>query len=450
MSDPKQPEPRLQEADRSQLRLIPTDLERLVADDDPVRSVWAFVEGLDLSGFHALVKSVEGEPGRPAIDPKILMALWIQATLDGIGSAREVARLCEMHVRYQWICGGVTPGYHRLSDFRSLSESQFDALLTETVAVLMHKKLVTLDRVAQDGMRVRAAAGASSFRTGKRLRELRKIAREQVDLLKKEAEQDGSAETRRREAARRRAAEDRDRRVTEALAELPEIEKRKKSNNGKKKTEARSSTTDPAARVMKMADGGFRPALNVHFVTDTATKVIAAVEVNNQGTDHGMSTPLAEQLNDRHGKDPLEWLEDGGCVTLAGVDALAKRGISVIAPIRPLRGSRYKPNEVRPTDSGGVAEWRKRMETEYAKSAYKQRGATSALVRAVEVVGEAASRVSPDGRAKLPQVPWSAVAGMRNRLVHAYFEVDRDILWATVKEALPRLIVQLREIAGTE
>jgi transposase len=382
MDNLKPPQPRLQEADRSQLRLMPIDLERLVADDDQVRSIWAFVEGLDLSGFHALVKAVKGKPGRPAIDPKILMALWIQATLDGIGSAREIARLCEMHVRYQWICGGVTPEYHRLSDFRSLSESQFDGLLTDTVAVLMDKELVTLQRVAQDGMRVRASAGASSFRTGKRLRELRKIAREQVDLLKKEIEQDGSAETRRRDAARRRAAEDRDRRVKEALAQLPEIENRKKSNNGKKKTEARSSTTDPAARVMKMADGGFRPALNVHFVSDTATKVIAAVEVNNQGTDHGMSSPLAEQLNKRHGKDPAEWLEDGGCVTLGGIDALAKRGIAVIAPIRPPRGSRYQSTEVRPTDSVDVADWRKRMETEYAKEVYKQRGATAELVNA--------------------------------------------------------------------
>lgn len=382
MHNSKSPQPRLLEADRSQLRLVPTDLERLVAEDDQVRSVWAFVEGLDLSGFYALVKAVEGEAGRPAIDPKILMALWIQATLDGIGSAREIARLCEMHVRYQWICGGVTPGYHRLSDFRSQSEAQFDALLTDTVAVLMHKGLVTLERVAQDGMRVRASAGSGSFRGRKRLRELRKIAREQVAQLKKEVDQDGSTGTRRREAARHRVAEDRARRVKEALAQLPEIEERKRCNNGKKKTEARSSTTDPDARIMKMADGGYRPALNVHMVSDTVTKVIAAVEVNNHGTDQRMSAPLAEQVNDRHGKNPAEWLEDGGCVTLEGIDTLAKRGTAVIAPVRPPRGSKYQPTEVRPTDSAAVADWRERMATEYAKQVYKQRGSTAELVNA--------------------------------------------------------------------
>ena len=133
---------------------------------------------------------------------------------------------------------------------------------------------------------------------------------------------------------------------------------------------------------MKMADGGFRPALNVHLVSDTVTKVIAAVEVNGHGTDQRMSAPLAEQLNDRHGKDPAEWLQDGGCVTLGGIDALAKRGIAVIAPVRPPRGTQHQPTEVRPTDSPAVADWRRRMATEYAKQVYKQRGATAELVNA--------------------------------------------------------------------
>lgn len=378
----KRSRPRLAEADRSQVRVMVVDPDRIVPEQDAVRAVWRFVEGLDLSAFHQPIKAVEGTAGRPPIDPKILMALWIQGTLDGIGSAREIARLCEMHARYQWICGGVTPGYHRLSDFRSNSEKELDKLLTDTVAVLMHKRLVTLDRVAQDGMKVRASAGTGSFRSGKRLRELREIAQEQVRYLKEELEQDGSAGSRRREAARKRAAQDQARRVEEALAELPEIEKRKKSNNGKKKTEARSSTTDPDARVMKMADGGFRPALNVHLVSDTKSKVIAAVEVNNDGTDLRMAVPLAEQLYKRHGKNPSEWLEDGGCVTLDGINKLAGRGIRVIAPVREPRRGGVKATEVRPTDSEAVADWRRRMETEEAKTIYKQRGATAELVNA--------------------------------------------------------------------
>lgn len=373
---------RLAEADRSQVRVMVMDPDRLVPEDDSVRAVWRFVESLDLSAFYDQVKAFKGEPGRPPIDPRILMALWIQGTLDGIGSAREIARLCEMHARYQWICGGVTPGYHRLSDFRSNSEQEFDELLTDTVAVLMHKGLVDLERVAQDGMKVRASAGAGSFRSDERLDELHKMAQEQVRCLKQEAEGDPAAGNRRREAARRRSAEDQARRIQQAIAELPEIRERKKSNNGKKKSKARCSTTDPDARVMKMPDGGFRPALNVHLVSDTKTKVIAAVEVNNLGTDFGMAVPLAEQLHKRHGKNPKEWLKDGGCVTLDGIDKLAKRGIDVFAPIREPRSSGRKATEVRATDSAAVAAWRTRMDTDLAKGIYKQRGATAELVNA--------------------------------------------------------------------
>jgi len=358
------------------------DLDMLVADDDPVRSVWAFVEGLNLSGFYSQIKAVEGEPGRPAIDPRILLALWIQATLDGVGSAREIARLCELHVRFQWICGGVIPGYHRLSDFRHQSEEQFDALLTDTVTALMSKDLVKLERVAQDGMKVRASAGAGSFRGRKRLEELREIAKEQVETLKTEVDQDPATSSRRREAARRRAAEERESRIQQALEELPEIEKRKKSNNGKRKTTARSSTTDPDARVMKMADGGFRPALNVHLATDTETKVIVAVVVNNHGTDQKMTVPMAEQVTERFDTNPPEWLEDGGCVTLSGINTLAARGTAVFAPIRQPRGSRYQATDVRPNDSPAVADWRRRMASEYGKTVYKQRGATAELVNA--------------------------------------------------------------------
>jgi transposase len=374
--------PRLAQADRSQVRVMVVDPNRLVPENDSVRAVWRFVESLDLSAFYDQVKALKGEPGRPPIDPRILMALWIQGTLDGIGSAREIARLCEMHARYQWICGGVTPGYHRLSDFRSNSEQEFDELLTDTVAVLLHKGLVDLERVAQDGMKVRASAGTGSFRSGERLEELHTIAQEQVRFLKQEAERDPAAGSRRREAARLRAAEDQVQRVEQAIAELPEIRERKKSNNGKKKSKARCSTTDPEARVMKMADGGFRPALNVHLASDTKAKVIAAVEVNNHGTDLKMAVPLAEQLHRRHGKNPSQWLEDGGCVTLDGIDKLAKRGIEVFAPVREPRSRGKKATEVRATDSAAVAAWRTRMETERAKGIYKQRGATAELVNA--------------------------------------------------------------------
>lgn len=372
---------KIREADRKQLRMMPVDLEAAVPADDQVRAVWAFAERVDLSLYYAAIRSYEGEVGRAAIDPKILFALWVQATLDGVGSAREVERLCSTDLRYQWICGGVVPNYHTLSDFRSSSADQLSVVLTNTVTVLLSEGLVEMQRVAHDGMRVRASAGASSFRRGKRLKEMHAIAKEQVDRLRNEMNQDASASKNRREAAALRAAESRAKRIESALEQLPEVEKRKKSNNGKKKTEARTSTTDPDARVMKMPDGGYRPAYNVQLVTDTKSKVTVAVDVTNEGTDLRTIVPMADQFEQRHQMVPGQWLADGGCVSLDAIEAMDQRGCEVFAPPKQRRSGR-SATAVLKTDSPALATWRTRMASEEGKHIYKQRGATAELANA--------------------------------------------------------------------
>jgi hypothetical protein len=247
---------------------------------------------------------------------------------------------------------------------------------------LLSADLVTIRRVAQDGMKVRASAGASSFRTRKRLEELEKIAREQVETLSLEIENDPGAGNQRQQQARKRAAEDRAERITRAVAAMADAEKRKQSNNGKKKTEARTSVTDPEARVMKMADGGFRPAYNVHLVSETESKVIVAVEVNSEGTDSSMMVPLAEQVETRHEVRPEEWLADGGCSTIDNIKAMTERNITVYAPLRKRNNPDRKPSDTLPTDTKAVQQWRQRMDTDEAKTIYKQRGATAELANA--------------------------------------------------------------------
>lgn len=383
ISDDAGRKPRFQEPDRTQMRLVPTDLDRTIAEDHQVRSVWAFVEGLDLSPFYARIRAMEGEAGRTPIDPKILLALWIEATLDGIGSARELDRLSREHLAYRWICGGVSVNYHTLADFRVESNDILEQLLTDSVAVLLSQGLVELTRVSHDGMRVRASAGANSFHTRRTLRKkMQKIAQEQVAKLADELDHDASASSRRQQAARERTAASREKRVREALEQLPEIEKRKKSRNGKKKTEARVSTTDPDARVMKMADGGFRPAFNVHVAADTASQVIVAVEVTNEGTDSGTMVPLVDQVEQRYERTPHEWLADGGCISLDNVEAMHAKGCDVYGPIRAPRSTKRKRTDIRAGDSPAVAQWRNRMKRRAARTIYKQRAAISECVNA--------------------------------------------------------------------
>ena len=213
------------------------------------------------------------------------------------------------------------------------------------------------------------------------LNKLQKIAREQVETLAKEIEADPGAAAKREEGAKKKAADDRAKRIERALEEMAEAERRKRSNNGKKKKEARTSTTDPSARVMKMPDGGFRPAYNVHLVSDTVSKVIIAVDVDNVGTDTHAMVPLAEQIERRYKARPQEWLADGGCNSLKNVDEMDARNCKIFAPLRQRRSGR-NPEEIRPTDSEAVKQWRQRMTTDEAKQIYKERGATAELVNA--------------------------------------------------------------------
>jgi transposase len=381
MSEKQGTKARVVEVNRAQMRLVTMDLESLLPADHQARAVWTFVDRLDLGDFYERIRSREGKAGRPATDPQIFLALWIYATLDGVGSAREIERLCQYHLAYQWICGGVNVNHHSLSDFRGQATDLLNGLLTQSVTILMSEGLVELQRVAQDGMKVRAFAGASSFRTRAGLNKLQAIAREQVEILAKEIEDDPGAATKRADAARKTATEDRAERIDRALEEMTEAERRKRSNNGKKKKAARTSTTDPSARVMKMPDGGFRPAYNVHMVSETVSKVIIAVQVDNVGTDTHAMVPLAEQVEQRYAVRPEKWLADGGCNSLKNVDKMDERGTKIFAPLRQRRSGR-NPEEIRPTDSEAVQHWRRRMTTDEAKQIYKQRGATAELVNA--------------------------------------------------------------------
>lgn len=367
------------EANRLQMRMVVLDLERMLPQEHQARAVWAFVEQLDLSRFYDAIRSREGRAGRPAVDPRIYLALWIEATLEGVGSARKIADLCQYHLAYQWICGGVPINYHSLSDFRNLATDLLKGLLKQSVEKLIRAGLVEIKQVSQDGMKVRAGAGASSFRTRSKLEQL---VGQQVETLAREIEDESGASDKREQTERTDADRDRSERIKRALEEMDDAEARKKSNNGKKKTEARTSTTDPEARVMKMPDGGFRPAYNVHIATEVASLLVLAVEVNNEGTDLHAMVPLAEQIEADYQGRPEEWLADGGCTSVENIEKMSRRGCKVIAPVRERSKGDRKPSDPRPGDSEAILEWRARMDTEQAKKTYKRRGATSECVNA--------------------------------------------------------------------
>lgn len=370
---------------RDQLEWAVVDLESLLPQDHPARGIWSYLQMLDLSAFYKRIKAVENRPGRPTTDPQVLLALWLLATVEGVGSARRLARLCEEHDAYRWMRGGVPVNYHMLSDFRVAHQEALDDLLTQIIGTLMAADAVSLKRVAQDGMRVRASAGAASFRGEEGLKKCLKEARAQVKRLARERDRPDPGVTRRERAARERAAREREERVREALSYLPQAQAKKerqrhtksKSQRGKI-TKARVSTTDPQTKVMKMPDGGFRPAYNVELATDSANGIIVGVAVASSGTDAGQAAPMEEQLFRRTGRRPDSYLMDGGFATREDITALEQRGVKVYAPVRSPRNKpgpeRYSP---RYEDGPEVVRWRKRMATGEAKAIYRQRASVA-------------------------------------------------------------------------
>ncbi|MHC5044899.1 MAG: IS1182 family transposase [Planctomycetota bacterium] len=392
---------RVVRANREQVLLRPTDLESLLPPEHRARAVWEFVQGLDLSSFYAEIESVEGRAGRPAIDPAILLSLWLYATVEGVGSARALARLCEQHHAYQWLCGGVSVRYRTLSSFRVQHVEKLDELLTGSVATLVHAGLVQLKRVAQDGMRVRASAGAASFRKRSTLKRCLRDARAQVKALKQELEDDPAAMSRRESAARLQAAEDRRRRVQAALEATARLQAPKKSKKAKRHgggppsqgssgsgseepREPRASTTDPEARVMRFADGGYRPGVNMQLAATVGSQVIVGVDVSNSGSDYGHLEPMLQQLEDRYGGCPESMLVDGGFARLEDIERAAEpsRACKVYAPPMTPRKPRAARRPLR-GDSPALAAWRRRMASWKGKEVYRQRAATAECVNAL-------------------------------------------------------------------
>src|SRR6202030_921735 len=264
--------PRLREPVRDQVELRAVDIDSLIGQDHPARVIWTYVEGLKLNELEDRIKARENRPGHPAPSPRLLLALWLYATSDGVGSARALDRLCDSHDVYRWLCGGVSLNYHTLSDFRVGCADLLDCLLSEHLAALSKAGLVDLESLTPDGVRIRANAGSGSFRREATLDRQMAQAQAVVEDLKREVDADPEASNRRIRAARERAARERSERVQAAQTALAEIKRKRKQldekgGNGKKPKEPRASTTDPQARVMKMADAGFRPAYNVQVAS---------------------------------------------------------------------------------------------------------------------------------------------------------------------------------------
>ena len=310
--------PRLVPVNRKQMRIVPVDVERLIPEDHEARAIWDFVGSLDLASYYQEIGSIEGEAGRPAYDPRVLMSVWIYAYSRGVGSAREIARRTEYDPPFQWRAAMEIINYHTLSDFRIGHKESLDRIFVEVLGILSAEGLITLERTTQDGTKVKACAGTGSFRKEEKITAHLKMAEEHTRLLQDSEEEAGL----RQEKAHIRMAQERKERLDHALEEFKKVTKAAEK--------ARVSMTDPDARIMKQSDGGYAPSYNLQISADAACDIIVAQQISQHPEDFKELIPAIRRIEENTGKKPLQMIADGGYTTRENIVAMAEKGLDFI------------------------------------------------------------------------------------------------------------------------
>lgn len=375
---------------RSQLSWDLVDPENWLPANHKARLIWDYVGTLNLEALYDKVAAREGEPGRPAADPAVQLALWLMATLDGVGSARELDRLTATDLGYRWLCCGVPINYHGLADFRVAHADMLDDLLTKTLAAFMVEGLVDDEETIVDGTKVKASAGKGSYKRKERLEEAEAAAKACVAELKKEVDADPAASSRRRRAARERAARDREVRVAKAKATLAELEKErakraerspKEMAEKSEKTAPRASITDPEARRMRFADGAVRAGYNIQVAATSKHGFITAIKATDRRNDSGLARPMVEETERRLGVPVKRLLADTNYASSEDIKALSSRPdnpVTVYVPPQPDKEdvkpeTKLRREKERARECDTLKAWRQRMASAEGEEVMKRR-----------------------------------------------------------------------------
>jgi transposase len=315
---------KLRRVDRRQSLLLNVDVETLIGPDHKARAIWELVGRMDLSGFTAGLKTREGQAGREAWDPHLLVSLWVYAYSEGIGSAREIEREMEWEPGFQWL-GGLEPvNHHTLSDFRVAHQAALDELFAQLLGLLEREGCLSLERVMHDGTKIRAQAGADTFRREGTVKEHLERARALVGQMGDPREDGGEEQRRsRKQAAQERAVRERRERVERAYEELRTLQEKERTE--KDKQAVRVSVTEPEARLMKHGDNAIAPSYNAQITTDAREKVIVGVHLSQSSSDAQSLLPALAEVQENLGREPKQVVVDGGFTNRGTIVACAGR-----------------------------------------------------------------------------------------------------------------------------
>jgi transposase len=313
--------PRFEPINRKQFVLRSIDVEALIEADHAARNIWEVLGELELSRFAAKVKAVQGGAGRNAWDPRLLIGMWLYAYSRGISSAREIERQCNYEPGLQWLTGLQVVNHHTLSDFRVEQGEELQQLFVQVLAMLHLKKLIVLERVTQDGTKIRANVNKKTFSREGKIRAHLEVAQQQVAQMQAEQEQEQRG---RQAAAQQRAKREREQNLREALEEVQRLQREKKWDKDKP---CQASITDADAQFMRTGDHGLAPCYNVQLTTDAAHGFIVGVAVSKDPSDAGQLEPALERAQELLGRYPQQVLADGDYTNRAAVIAASERGV---------------------------------------------------------------------------------------------------------------------------
>lgn len=379
---------KLKTASREQFEFRQSCLDQLVPDDHKVRLIWDFVDEMDLSICLDGISSFYGGRGRPSIDPKILLTLWIYTIIDGNASARKLEELCLNHDVYKWICGGVSISRTVLAEFRSVNPRKFEELLTNCLAVMLKNNLISDTDFAQDGTRIKANAGMNTFRRENSLKELQSELSEHIDFLRNEEKKAPNAYEKRKALEKTRRAIEKKDKIKVAIKNLEQYRCEKIENgtrNHNKPTQkeledVRVSTTDPEVRKMKMGDGGYRLAYNVQFATGLDSRVIYGVDVVNT-LDPGTAPRLMAQVNYRlqslKMSEIKKWIADAAYSAKNDLITIANLFPNCLFFAPPKPHKQIDPKKHLKNDHAAVVTWRNLIGSNQINELYKKRCSTA-------------------------------------------------------------------------
>src|SRR5487761_322755 len=322
-------QPLIRFVNRQQMSWRAVDVEKLIGEDHAARAIWALVGRLDLGRFYEGIASSAAEGGRPAFDPQLLISLWVYAYSQGIGSAREVARRGEYDPAFQRLTGLDAVNYHTLADFRVEKQKELDVLFTQVLAALSKEGLITLEQVMQDGTKIKALASSGTYHREGTIREHLERARQRVTEMGDPRNEESSPKAKQAQARARREQQER---LEDALEELQKLRARKTGE--KAKSEARVSTSDPQARVMKQSHGGLALSYNAQISTDAAHGIILDAAVTQEAEDSAQLLPAIDRVEQRLKKKPRQMVADGGYTTRDNIEKTAGREIDFLGSMR--------------------------------------------------------------------------------------------------------------------